>query len=212
MMCDGDDGLDMVSLRGEEGAGTGKGPPGSGGPSGKAAKGKKGKGGKGKGGKGGKGGKDCSVCADCAGCWDTDKCKCIDEDLIGDADQCANVYTWYHFAPAGFWRRREDHEHRHREQRRKRPFQCAPPASPPPPKVSTTPPSRAGLFGYDQDHGERPGQSDDLRARPASFAPARTKAKELETQALVENNPITFKCYGASVTAKPFTAAPCLGK
>ncbi|CAH0364627.1 unnamed protein product, partial [Pelagomonas calceolata] len=37
------------------------------------------------------------------------------------------------------------------------------PCVPPPPTVSTTPPSRAGLFGYDRGHGERPGQSGDQR-------------------------------------------------
>ena len=71
------------------------------------------------------------------------------------------------------------------------------PRRPPPSKVST-PPSRAGLFGYDRYHGELPGQSAGLRARPASVAPARMKTKKFETQAVGVD--ITFKCYGADVT------------
>ena len=51
------------------------------------------------------------------------------------------------------------------------------PCVPPPPKVST-PPSRVGLFDYgNRDHGELPGHSEHLRARPASITPARAKRR-----------------------------------
>ena len=56
---------------------------------------------------------------------------------------------------------------------------------PPPPKVST-PPSRAGQFSYGRYHGEQPGQGAYLRARPASIAPARTKAKKSKRRPMVE--------------------------
>ena len=68
----------------------------------------------------------------------------------------------------------------------------------PPPKVST-PPSRAGQFGYDRDHGEHAGRSLGRCARPASIAPARTKENELKTQA-EGGFPVTFECYGVEVT------------
>ena len=80
-------------------------------------------------------------------------------------------------------------------------------------KVST-PPSRVGRCGYDRAHGELPGQSGDLRARPASIAPARAKAKELETQAPYnksQTGPFTFKCYGADVTTSGDTNVICDG-
>jgi len=79
---------------------------------------------------------------------------------------------------------------------------------PSPPKVSTHP-SCTGPVGYDQDHGERRGQSEDLRARPASITPARTKAKELETQARAGE--LTFKCYGADVMVPSGSSAVCDG-
>ena len=60
--------------------------------------------------------------------------------------------------------------------------------------------SRAGLFDYDRDHGERTGQGLHRRARPASIAPARTKTKELETQAEETQTDVTLKCYGELLT------------
>ena len=47
------------------------------------------------------------------------------------------------------------------------------------------------------------GQSRDLRARPASTAPARPHAEESETQAgntVIDGPDINFKCYGDVVT------------
>ena len=69
---------------------------------------------------------------------------------------------------------------------------------------------RAGRVGYDRDHGERPGQSADRRARPASIAPARRKTKELETQAFA-GSAFTFKCYGEDVTVPAGDDVVCNG-
>ena len=66
-----------------------------------------------------------------------------------------------------------------------------------------------GLVTYDRYHGELPGQSADPRARPASIAPIRTETKELKTQAIGVD--VTFKCYGADVTATYLTPAVCNG-
>ena len=94
------------------------------------------------------------------------------------------------------------------------------PLRPPPSKVST-PPSRAGPVDklYDRDRGERyngeryiiPGQSADLRARPASITPVRTKANALETQASGGASSVTFDCYGTPVTVTNGNSAVCDG-
>ena len=68
--------------------------------------------------------------------------------------------------------------------------------------------SRAGLFDYDRDHGERTGQSKSLRARPASITPAARKRRN-ETQANGWSaadgwSDVTFKCYGEDVTVPSF--------
>ena len=55
-----------------------------------------------------------------------------------------------------------------------------------------------GLVTYDRYHGELPGLCEDHRARPASIAPIRTKAKTFETQA-AGGTDVTFKCYDADV-------------
>ena len=60
-----------------------------------------------------------------------------------------------------------------------------------------------------RDHGERRGQSEHPGARPASVAPARTTAKEFETQALAED--FIFKCYGEDQLAPSLEDAICDG-
>lgn len=61
-------------------------------------------------------------------------------------------------------------------------------------KGVSTPPSCAGLRQGNRNHGERPGGSQDLRARSASVCCARPPPREeLETQ--VWEEPITVACY-----------------
>ena len=56
-------------------------------------------------------------------------------------------------------------------------------------------------------YGELRGKSLDRRARPASIAPARTKAKEFKTQA--DNKPVPVKCRGTDVTISPGNQLYC---